>query len=298
MSDIQALAVRLRDLNDATDWWNAAMVLALILTAFAAVAVVGTTMMALRRAKEAGTAQELLSAAKERDAITERDRIRADLAKAETKAKEADARIAEAQRGSAEANARATKAQESLALAEQHAAEANAKAEGFRADIARANESAAQAQAQVASAVAEATRATLELAKIKTPRTLNKEQQGRIAASIRAFPDTPFDLWVSIDSDSTGLMNSIDDVLRSAKWRFSSAGIIQIANKAGIIADSGVSIHFAEETRAALEAPALALGNALRAEGIPLTVFADQKAANADKDRTRIHIMIGSKPLN
>jgi hypothetical protein len=63
------------------------------------------------------------------------DSFRKEIAAAVVREKEADARIAEAQRGAAEA-------QKSLALAEQHAAEANAKAEGFRLDIATANESA------------------------------------------------------------------------------------------------------------------------------------------------------------
>ncbi|MDQ6760478.1 MAG: hypothetical protein M3Z32_11545, partial [Acidobacteriota bacterium] len=94
---------------------------------------------------------------------------------ADARAKEADIRIAEAQRGSAEANVRATKAQESLALAEQHSAEASAKAEGFRLEIAKANESAAQAQARAAEA-------NLELARFRAPRSLSVLQQSRIGA--------------------------------------------------------------------------------------------------------------------
>jgi hypothetical protein len=205
--------------------------------------------------------------------------------------KGADARIAEAQRGAAEA-------QRNLALAEQHSAEANVKAEGFRLDIAKANESVAQARAQVASAMAEAAKANLELARLKTPRTLSKEQQARITLKISPFPGTPFDLFVNTDSDSTTLMNLIDDAIRAAGWQFKQAGIITFGNKAGIIADSGVSIHVAAEVRSTLEAPALALGNALIAEGIPVAVFADTKEAENGKDRNTIHVMIGSKPLN
>jgi hypothetical protein len=194
---------------------------------------------------------------------------------------------------------RAAKAEGDIALSEQHAAEANAKAEGFRLDIAKANESAEQARAQVAGATAEAAKANLELAKLKTPRNLSKEQQNRITLKIAPFPNTPYDLWVSTDSDSTNLLNLIDEAIRIAKWQFHQAGVITFANKAGVIAASGVSIHFAEELRGTLEAPALALANALIAEGIPITgVFRDQKGSEEDKDRTRIHVMIGSKPLN
>ncbi len=206
--------------------------------------------------------------------------------------KGADARIAEAQRAAAEA-------QRNLALAEQHSAEANAKAEGFRLDIAKANEGAAQAQAQVAGATAEAARANLELAKLKTPRTLSKEQQNRITLKIASFPNTPFDLWVSTDSDSTNLMNLIDEAIRAAKWQFKLSGVITFANKAGLTATSGVSIHFPEELRGTLESPALALGNALAAEGISVVgVFRDKADDEKGKDSATIHVVIGSKPLN
>src|ERR1700681_4804173 len=112
------------------------MVLALVLTAISAVAVVGTTMMALKRAKQVGDAQSELIQAKDKQ-------LAFDLG-------DRDVKIAQAQKEASEANERANKAQESLALAEEHSAEANAKAEGFRLDIAKANESAEQARAQVA----------------------------------------------------------------------------------------------------------------------------------------------------
>ena len=94
-------------------------------------------------------------------------------------------------------------------------------------------------------------------------------------------------------------MQSVDASLQSAKWEFHVAGIITIDNKAGAIASSGVSIHFADELRSTLEKPALALANALVAEGITIAgVFRDTADAEKDKDRTRIHVMIGSKPVN
>src|SRR5207302_1631965 len=149
--------------------------------------------------------QEDLMAEKDRLSTEERERVAKELADAAVREKEADARIAEAQRGAAEANARATKAQESLALAEQHSAEANTKAEGFRADIAKANKSAAQARAQVAGATAEAAKANLELARLKTPRTLSIEQQQRIVGKIKPFAGKTFDLFVATDPDSVAL---------------------------------------------------------------------------------------------
>lgn len=299
VSEIQLWTARVRDLTQSVDWWNVAITWSLVAAALVAIAVGVTTGIAFRRAKELGEAQEKLGHAKEAKLeldLKERDR---QIAEVQTGAKQADARIAEAQRGAAEANERALTAQESLASAEQHAKEADAKAEGFRLDIAKANEGAARAQAQVAGATAEAAKANLELARLKTPRTLSKEQQDRITSKIAVFPETPFDLYVNTDSDSTTLMNLIDEAIRAAKWRFQVAGDIQFAGKAGVIAASGVSIHFAAEHGTTLEAPALALGNAILAEGIPIAgVYRDPANVEQDKDRTRIHVMIGSKPLN
>ena len=207
--------------------------------------------------------------------------------------------IATANKGAAEANERAVRAQASLALAEQHAAEANTKAEAFRLDIAKANQASSEAQAQVASASAEAARANLELAKLKTPRNLNLEQQGRVSGAIGQFSGTPYDLWVSTDSDSAALMDEIDAALRAAKWEFHASGVIQFGGKAGIISSSGVSLHIPVEKTAELGQPAMALAAALRAEGIPQeTVYSDGPDFNKDFDRTRIHIWVGSKPLN
>jgi multidrug efflux pump subunit AcrA (membrane-fusion protein) len=215
-----------------------------------------------------------------------------------------DSELTEAKTELSKQQERAAKAEASIALAEQHSAEANAKAEGFRLDIAKANESAAQAQAQVAGATAEAAKANLELAKLKTPRSLSREQQTRVTAAISAFSGTPYDLFVNNDSDSTTLMWQIDASLREAGWEFHSdkVGDILIAGKAGMVSESAVSINFAEEHKETLLAPALALGRALAAEGIQLkgggVFWVPLGAGDMDKDRTRIHVVIGSKPLN
>lgn len=212
-------------------------------------------------------------------------KAKTDLATQEERAAKAEGKIASADAASKEAVAK-------VAIAEARVAEASAKAESFRLNIAKAEESAAQAKA-------EAAQANLELAKLRTPRNLTPEQQERITAAIRPFPGTPYDLWVSTDSDSSALMNEIDSVLRAAKWEFHAAGIIQFGGKAGIISESGVSVHFPVELAAKLEQPALALAKALNAEGIPQkTVYADPKDLDKSFDRTRIHIWIGSKPLN
>jgi len=217
---------------------------------------------------------------------------------ANLEAKRFESQIEEAKAQARASDARVAAAVAQVAIADARSREAGAKAESFRLNIAKANESAAKAQAQVASATAEAEKANLELAKLKRPRTLTKEQQHRIADKIALYPGTPFYLWVSTDSDSTSLMNWIDDAIRAAGWQFKPPNLIAFAEKAGIIAASGVSIHFAQEQRGKLERAALVLGAALSAEGIPTIVYSDLPEANKDKDKTAIHVMIGSKPLN
>ncbi len=60
MSDIQSLALQAQDLGQSADWWNSAMIWALVFAAIAAIAVVVTTHNALKRAKQLGDAQEKL----------------------------------------------------------------------------------------------------------------------------------------------------------------------------------------------------------------------------------------------
>jgi hypothetical protein len=156
----------------------------------------------------------------------------------------------------AKANERATKAQESLALAEQHAAEANAKAEGFRLDIAKANKSAAEAQAQVAAATAEAAKANLELARLKTPRSLTRVPE--LVASLAPFTGTEY-VFTSVfqDEDSIFLLRSIDDVLQKAGWkRGKSVGGFPGINPYGKdVPDFSVPIGFGTGVQVSTEAP-------------------------------------------
>ena len=64
--EIQSLTLRVNALNQSVDWWNTAMVWALVFAALAALAVVVTTRVALMRAKELGDVQAELIQAKDR----------------------------------------------------------------------------------------------------------------------------------------------------------------------------------------------------------------------------------------
>jgi hypothetical protein len=65
MSEIQALALRVQGLNQSVDWWNSAMIWALVFAAIAAIAVVVTTRVALARAKQLADVQGELNQAKD-----------------------------------------------------------------------------------------------------------------------------------------------------------------------------------------------------------------------------------------
>jgi hypothetical protein len=176
---------------------------------------------------------------------------------------------------------------------------ARQEADSFKKDIASAKTLAADAESHLANALQQAANATAELNRLKTGRSLSKEQQERIAAHIARFPGTPFDIWVSADSDSTALMELIDSVLRSANWKFNSTGNpIEFAGKAGIIAASGISIHVPEEHRSEWEPAVIALRNALMSAGIPALAVRDTDTTETTAKRDRIHVMIGSKVLD
>jgi len=155
----------------------------------------------------------------------------------------------------------------------------------------------------VAGAMAEAAKANLELAKLKTPRSLSVEQQERIISKIKSFAGTPFDLWISTDPDSAVLMELIDTVLRSAGWKFSqpySEGIM-FASKAGLFTGSGVEIRVPIEHKDEWIPAGIALADALSAEGITTAAGADPRLTWEHRNnirRDRIHVSVGTKPLN
>lgn len=134
-----------------------------------------------------------------------------ELGKQQERAAKAEAQIASADAASKDAVAK-------VAIAEARVAEASAKAESFRLDIARAEEAASQAKAQVAQATAEAAKANLELAKIKSPRSVTDPLA--LTEALKAFGGTEY-LIVGCfqDQDSIDLLKQIDQVLTDAGWK-------------------------------------------------------------------------------
>jgi hypothetical protein len=142
VSELDSLRSRAVELSSKVDFWNNAVLWALLVAALAAAGIVIAQRKAFLRSKELTAVQENISS---------------------VAAMEADARIAEAQRG---------------------AAEATEKAEGFRLDIAKANERAASAN-ELAQKEAVA---RLKLEARLSDRVLAPEGQSRLRAMAASFP--------------------------------------------------------------------------------------------------------------
>ncbi len=213
---------------------------------------------------------------------------------ADNKRASADARIAEAQRGSAEANERAIKAQASLSLAEQHSAEANAKAEGFRLDIAKANERAASANE-----TAESERlARLQLEARLADRTLTSAQQASIASQLSTMHGIVVDALTFGDTPEIQIISGlVVESLRKAGWTVNAAqagggGVAVRGILVGAKTDAGPEIARAANLLvAALRSAGLASGSwAFEELRPPAVMFTSSFTGTAP-----IRMFIGSK---
>jgi outer membrane murein-binding lipoprotein Lpp len=168
----------------------------------------------------------------------------------------------------------------------------SAESETARASIAAANERAATAEQRAAEA-------NLELARMKAPRTLNAEQQERIASKLKPFGAIPFDFSVQTDTEPIDLMEQVAATLEAAGWVRRPIEGVDITTgprgkpQAGVVAASGLLIEISESRMADWQWAVVALRDALIAEGLAATAtgIADKSALpNA------IHIKIGKKP--
>jgi hypothetical protein len=262
MPDISSLTSEADRLSQSIGFWNTAIIVLMVGVAMVATGLVIAQQMAFRKADALAAVTDQLSKLKE--------------GAANQKIADANERAGRAEEGAGKANERAAKAQASLALAEQYSAEAKAKAESFRLDIANANESSAKAQAQVAGATAEAAKANLELARIKMPRSLNPEQQKRVAQLLARFSGTDFAFVVFSDPESLALLGDIDSTLQQAGWNRVAAppsfgsdigfnttrGMVFQAN------DVGLKVSFPPDAPM-MEPIVLAVASAISAEGVP-----------------------------
>jgi hypothetical protein len=145
-----------------------------------------------------------------------------------------------------------------------------------------------------------AANAELELAKIRTPRTLTLEQQESIAASLKQFSGTSFDVASDTDKEAVDFAGQIEDTLAKAGWKqveWTGGAIIRPgfnkfrigqAIEIGISAQVGMtrSVQLLPIAKA-FAAAFTAGGVAARAEYMPKPV--------SDNDNA-VHVIVGKKP--
>jgi hypothetical protein len=105
-----------------------------------------------------------------------------------------------------------TAAKIELGQQQVRAADADARVAGVETELAKQRERTAIAEKS-------ASDAALALARFKQPRILSKEQQDRIAAKVKSFAGTTFDVAASNRSEPLTLVVQIEESLSSAGWK-------------------------------------------------------------------------------
>lgn len=187
LSEIQSLTDRAESLSQAVDWWNTAMIWALVFAAIAAIVVVATTRRAITSAKQLSSAQEELIRAKDRQlAIDLRDK---------------DAKIADAVRGSSEANLRAEEAKE--------------RAMNTGKEVAKLQTEAADAKRRQA----EAEKQLAEVKIRQTPRNLRRPSD-MVLSILKTAPPGKAKIWYQqADAESALFAMGLNFRLRDAGWQ-------------------------------------------------------------------------------
>src|SRR6516165_3454262 len=147
--------------------------------------------------------------------------------------------------------------------------------------------------------LSEAREAELELAKLKTPRTLTPEAQRRVAAALQKFAGQEFEGQVVPGSeDARPLWEELDQALRAANWvRVAPSGLAVGDPPAGIplSPNSGVTVFVTASRANELAPTAHALAAALMAEGLIAGVTASAGPRMEQRPNV-IVIEIGRKP--
>lgn len=180
VSEIQSLIGRAGELGQGADWWNAAMLWALVFTAIAAIAVLFSTRMALRRAKQLSVVQDRIIELKDSQLLLD--------------LKEKDEKIAEAG---------------------DRASAAETKAEGFRLDIAKANERAAALESEAAAAKLE----TEKLKQVVAWRIIPSESAVELEKVLSDKPGMVNLRYTDGDPEALFLAIQISQILGKAKWQ-------------------------------------------------------------------------------
>ena len=180
VSDIQSLTARAGELTRGADRWNTFMLSALVFTAVAAIAVVFTTRMALRRGKQLSDAQGKIIELKDSQLLLD--------------LKEKDVKIAEAG---------------------DRASAAETKAEQFRLDIAKANERAAKLEGEAAAARLE----TERLKQVVAWRIIPPDDEVKLEKVLSGKPGKVNLRYTDGDPEALFLAIQISRILGRAKWQ-------------------------------------------------------------------------------
>ncbi len=140
---------------------------------------------------------------------------------AEGKAKDAGAKADEAETKSAGALARAQAAERSLATAESDAAKAQAASSNALNTAAEAKQTAHDARTEADSFEASIAAATVELNRLKTPRSLVNVPE--VISKLQAFKGTEYELCVFQDDESIEFTKMVDAALQGAEWKRKTA---------------------------------------------------------------------------
>lgn len=185
VSETQALTQRVLNLSQSEDWWNTLMISALVFAAVAAVAVVGTTVMALKRAKQVGEAQSELIRLKDAQ-------LTMDLG-------DKDVKIAQAGK--------------EASTAKLEASNANVLVAGLQQDIAKQQERAANAE-----------RSLLELQERTSWRMPDRALVPKLAPSLLRFSGQRYALVTDPeDPERSSVVSWVVVLLSDAKWKFEAA---------------------------------------------------------------------------
>ena len=213
--EIASLTSRATEQNNALDHWNNLIILALIVTALAAIAVVTFQRLANAEAKKLSNTQDKLAEAKDTTFKLELKTKDAELA---TELKAKDEKIAEAglaaesaKNEAAKANERATASEAKIAQAQKQSAEQQTKIIQAEQQIAEAAKHAALANERAAVAQHAAETEKLERIKLEelvAPRRLSVDAQLRLTETLRHFSGSKKLVtvdWYRSDVEAAGL---------------------------------------------------------------------------------------------
>lgn len=164
----------------------------------------------------------------------------------------------------------------------------------------------AQQKERTALAEKAASDAALDLARLKQPRVLKKEQQERIASKASQFSGTEFDVAASNTSEPLNLVKQIEESLVAAHWKEvdwpemdpngRANSLITRPGKPslGLAIEHGITIQIEMSDKEHLLGISRISASALSAEGV--SAEAQFMAINQANKRT-IHIVVGEKPI-